>query len=374
MIENNNQKINTADAGANPRKDDDDELSLKDILLTIKAGIAFIISKWVIILVVGIIGGSLGVLYSYLQKPLYVAQLSFVLQNEKGGNSMSSALGLASQFGINMGGSSSDDEFSGDNFLEFMKSRSMIERALLTTINIGGKNQTLAENYISFNKLRDSWQHNPELKNIEFLPNSNRSKFTLKQDSILGALYKLIISNNIVVDKLDKKLSIISIKVSATNELFAKDFIEVLIKNVSDFYIQTKTKKAYQNVAILQRQTDSVRRALNAAISGVASSIDANPNPNMSLQILKVPSQRRQIDVQANTAILNELVKNLELAKMSLLQETPLIQVIDRPILPLEKVRFGKLKGLILGGLIAVFLTIIILLSIRVYSKILSEE
>jgi uncharacterized protein involved in exopolysaccharide biosynthesis len=54
--------------------------------------------------------------------------------------------------------------------------------------------------------------------------------------------------------------------------------------------------------------------------------------------------------VQANTAILTELVKQSELAKVTLRKETPLIQIIDRPILPLAKERFGKAKGIVLGG------------------------
>jgi hypothetical protein len=146
----------------------------------------------------------------------------------------------------------------------------------------------------------------------------------------------------------------------------------VLTKVVSDFYVQTKTERAAKNVAILQHQTDSVRRMLNAAISGVAISADVNPNPNPSLQTLHVPSLRRQVDVQANTAILTELVKNLEIAKMTLLQETPLIQVIDKPILPLEKDRVGKLKGVILGGIIGGFLTIFALFFDKVCKSIMS--
>jgi hypothetical protein len=52
------------------------------------------------------------------------------------------------------------------------------------------------------------------------------------------------------------------------------------------------------------------------------------------------------VDVQANT--LTELV-NSGLAKVTLRKETPLIQIIDRPILPLAKERFGKAKGIVLG-------------------------
>jgi hypothetical protein len=44
------------------------------------------------------------------------------------------------------------------------------------------------------------------------------------------------------------------------------------------------------------------------------------------------------VDVQANTAILTEeLVKQTELAKVTLRKETPLIQIMNGPILPLTK-------------------------------------
>jgi uncharacterized protein involved in exopolysaccharide biosynthesis len=350
-----------------------DEISLKELILKIQEWWKFLLSKSVIILIAGIIGGAIGLTYSYLKKPIYKAELSFALQDEKsGGGGLSSALGLASQFGIDLGGGSAGGEFSGDNLLELMKSRSMVEKTLLTTVNIKGKNETLAELYIDFNSLHQKWEGKDGLENLHYLTGTDRSMFTLKQDSILGVLHKDLIKDNLTVDKVDKKLSIISLNVSSTNELFSKYFTEVLTKVVSDFYIQTKTQKAAKNVAVLQKQTDSVRRELNSAISGVASSIDAAPNANPSLQTLRVPAQRRQVDVQANTAILSELVKNLELAKMSLLQETPLIQVIDRPILPLEKERVGKFKGILIGGLLCGFLMIIYLSIKRVWRAIMN--
>jgi uncharacterized protein involved in exopolysaccharide biosynthesis len=62
------------------------------------------------------------------------------------------------------------------------------------------------------------------------------------------------------------------------------------------------------------------------------------------------------VDVQANTAILTELVKQTELAKVTLRKETPLIQVIDAPILPLEKKQLGKVKGIVIGVFLGGFL------------------
>jgi uncharacterized protein involved in exopolysaccharide biosynthesis len=134
---------------------------------------------------------------------------------------------------------------------------------------------------------------------------------------------------------------------------------------VSDFYVTTKSKKARMNMQILEKQTDSIRGELNGAITGVAVANDNTFNLNPALNIRRTPSVRRQVDVQANTAILTELVKQSEMAKVTLRKETPLIQVIDRPILPLKKERLGKVKGLVLGGFLVGFLTVFFLTTRR---------
>jgi uncharacterized protein involved in exopolysaccharide biosynthesis len=121
-------------------------------------------------------------------------------------------------------------------------------------------------------------------------------------------------------------------------------------------------------VAILQRQADSIRNELNQAITGVATYTDNTFNLNPALNVNRVPSTKKQIDVQANTAILTQLVTNLEMAKVTLLRETPLIQLIDRPTLPLKKDKPGKAKSLLIGGILAGFLTILYLI-VRILLK-----
>jgi len=343
----------------NKANDSSDDVTMKDVILKLLEWWRYLLSKWKTIVLAGVIGGLLGIGYSFLTKPQYTAVLSFALDDEKSGGTLSAAAGLASQFGFDLGGGGGGGAFSGDNLLELMKSRSIVEKTLLLPVTINNKQQTLAQYYITFTEF---YKHKPDLKNVSYLPGADRSKFTLEQDSVLSTFYETIVKSNLSVDKVDKKLSIVTIKVTSQNELFSKNFTEMLVKNVSDFYIETKTKKSSRNVAILQHQTDSVRAALNAAITGVAATADVNPNPNPSLQIIKVPSLRKQVDVQANTAILTELVKNLELSKMSLRRETPLVQVIDKPILPLEKKKFGKIKGFVIFGFVFGFLTTLYLL------------
>jgi uncharacterized protein involved in exopolysaccharide biosynthesis len=121
------------------------------------------------------------------------------------------------------------------------------------------------------------------------------------------------------------------------------------------------------NVDILQYQADSIRAELNSAITGVATASDNVYNLNPALNVKRAPSTRRQVDVQANTAILTQLVAQLELSKVSLRKETPLVQIIDHPIFPLDKEKASRLNFFILGGFLFGFLTILYLFFTKWY-------
>jgi uncharacterized protein involved in exopolysaccharide biosynthesis len=354
----------------------EDEISLKELILKIKDWSRFLLTKWLVIVAAGIIGGTIGVGYAFLTKPEYTANLSFALEDEKqgGAGGLSSALGLASSLGIDLG-TSAGGAFSGANLIELMKSRNIVEKSLLNPITVNGKTQSFAQYYINFNKLNKDWDEKPLLKGIVFAPDADRSKFTLQQDSILGKIYESVAGANglLSVAQKDKKISIINIEVKSTDELFSKAFTESIAQEVSSYYIEIKSKKARQNVEILQHQTDSIRAELNGAIAGVAAAADNTFGLNPSMMVRKTPGTRRQVDVQANTAILTQLVTNLEMAKVSLRKETPLIQVIDRPILPLKKENVGKLKSLIFGSFLAGFLTVLVLILKKVFTGILAD-
>lgn len=349
---------------------ENDEISLKELIHKVKEWSGYFLSQWKLIFLAGIVGAALGLAYSVIKKPIYTATLSFALEDDKsgGGGGLGSALGLASSFGVDLG-ASGGGIFTGSNLTELFKSRSMVEKTLLSPVNLNGKQISLAEMYIRNNNWRENWNKDTKLTKIQFLPSQSRKKFTRVQDSILGTIYSNLSNSGLSVAQKDKKIAIINIDVSSTDELFAKYFCEALTKEVGEFYIETKSKKARLNMAILERQVDSIRRELNGAITGVAVANDNTFNLNPALNVRRAPSARRQVDVQANTVILTELVKQSELAKVTLRKETPLIQVIDRPILPLPKERFGKAKGILLGGILAGFLVLLGLSARKLFNE-----
>ena len=348
----------------------DDEISLKELILKIREWYQYLLSKWTTILIAGIIGGILGFTYAYFQKPIYTAETTFVLEEgDSGGGALGGFSGLASIAGIDLGGGGGGI-FQGDNILQLYKSRRMIQETLLSKDTFENKGQLLIDRYITVNGFKKRWEEKPELANISF--EQSASLFTRLQDSIITHIVNDINKNYLEVVKPDKQLSIISVKVNSKDEAFAKAFANRIVKTVNDFYVTTKTRKSSENMAILQFQADSIKRALNYSISGVAFAVDANPNSNPAFQTLRVPSQRKQIDVQANGAAYQEILKNLEIAKITFRKEKPLIQVIDEPVLPLRKEKIGKAKGIIIGGIFSGFIFIVFIIFKRVIKQLIA--
>lgn len=344
-----------------------DEISLKDIILQGREWFRYLLSYWKLILTVGLVGGGIGFFVAHSQKPIYTATTTFVLEEGGGAGGLGQYAGMAAMVGIDIGGGGGG-LFQGDNIIELYKSRTMLVNALLAPAANSDSNKLLIDEYLDYKKIRQSWK-NPELRSLSFADSAN---FTTVHDSILSEIVMDIRSNVINVSKPDKKLSILAVSVKSPDEAFAKDFNDKLVSTVNNFYVETKTKKSLQNVKILQHQTDSVRAVMSGAIYSSVAAIDATPNLNPVRQVLRAPAQRSQFDAETNKAILTELVKNLELSKMAFLQETPLIQVVDKPIFPLSKDRASRLKGLIFGGFVAGFITIMVLIIRKIYRQILN--
>jgi len=344
-----------------------DDTSLKDLLQKVEEWIRFLWSKKLLIIISGLIGGVLGLVLSLNTDPKYKGELTFVLEEGNQSSLLGAYSGLASQFGIDLNGGGGNGLFQGDNVLEFLKSRMMIKSTLLSSITADGKEMTMAECYIGFNKLRESWK-DKGLEKVSFPLNAHPQAFSRQQDSILQDLFNRIVKSNLQVTRPDKKLNFISVQCISKHEMFSKHFVEVLVKEATDFYIDTKTRRNQISVDKLQLQADSIEMLLNRKTYSAASIQDINQNP--ARQTAGVSAEFAMRDKFILQTMYAEVVKNLELSKIAMAQETPIIQVVDSPIFPLEKIRLGKLKGILFGGLIGGVLIIAWLILRKTYRDI----
>lgn len=356
----------------------EEKISLSQIVKYAKEWVAFAKRYKFLILCILLISIGVALYFSISSKPIYTAKLTFAVEEEKANVGLSGALGLTSSLGLDVGNSNSGI-FSGPNLLELFKSRSVIEKTLAKATNNLELYKTLGDYMLNMVRLKEKWPNEEFYKSFSFANQypAHDFKSIRRRDSLLNVLYNIITAPKggmLSVYQKDRKISIITIEFSCEDELFAKNFTESVTAVVSDFYVETKSKKARLNYELLKFQTDSIRNELNLSLAGVATANDNTFNLNSALNINRVPSAKRQIDVQANTAILTQLVTSLEMSKVALRKETPLIQIIDKPVLPLHVERLGKIKATFLGGVIGGVIAIFILVLFKFIEKLRSYK
>ena len=331
-----------------------EEITLAVVLKYLNLFREYFISKWIFIVIAVIAGAALGLGYSFIQTNKYTASCTFILEEKSAGGG--SLAGLASQFGLEIGGTTGNNLFAGDNLLEIIPSRNIVNKVLLSRVDSTSE-QTLADLFLDFMNLKKNWASKERLANIGFSNIKYPEQMTLIQDSVLGVIYKTVIKSCLTVDWARKKTSLIRIVVTSKNEKFSKYFTERVVEESKKLYINIKTGTSQANVARLQLRADSLLALLNNKSYQAAEVQVLNPNPAMKQAL--VPTEITMRDKTVIGTVYTEVVKNLETSKILLSQQTPVIQILDAPSFPLVRERFGKFLLMTMGGFIGLFVLLI---------------
>ncbi|MBT5858785.1 MAG: hypothetical protein HOH88_02850 [Flavobacteriales bacterium] len=300
----------------------DNESTLKDVFLTIRDYKNELKRKLVLIISVVILFSLIGYIYSINQEDKYVATLSFIVEGDEDGLNLSSLGGMASQFGLDFGGGGSSS-FSQQNVIELLKSRKIVEESLKKEYTISGKRYSLLEHYIINNNI---------------IEDSSEIKFDgIYNDSITNIVWRQIIDNKLEVSYQNDEANILNLNYSSVSSQFAKHFTESLIDEMSGMYSSYQTERIRFSLNNLKSRSDSVFSELQKSERNLARIKDRNTRVITASGRLDEIRYMREVQV-LNTMYL-ELIKNTEIVKMSLLNETPIIQIVDTPILPLSIVK-----------------------------------
>ena len=346
-----------------------ESFSLLNLINSVKSWFFYLLSNLRGIVIISSIFLAFALLYNYIKSPVHYARTTFVLDSESSSNSIGDIASLASLAGINASSFiDASSLFQIDNIQELYRSSSMIKETLLSEYNFGNNNIMLVDRFAINEKINKKWDR----LNVDFSTYKSKSMNLRVHDSILNEVVKVIKEKYLIVDKPSRKTTILEIGFDHKDELLAKSFNENLVSIVNDFYNKTKTQKTGENLKILERQADSVKKVLDKSILVLAEKDQSIPNPNPLTKVSLVPYQKALIDVQANGAIYQEIVKQLELAKVSHRNKTPLIQIIDKPTLPLENSRLKLFECLVAGIFGGLFFSVLYYSLKRFYNSLIN--
>ncbi|MFY0593258.1 exopolysaccharide biosynthesis protein [Roseivirga sp.] len=345
----------------------EEKLNLASVIINVRQWVLGLLLSWKIVLLGSMLSGAVFLAYKSLKPTVYTAETSFVLETDNGSGIGGQLSSLASLAGVNVGAlTESSSLFQLDNIIELYRSYRMLKKTLLTRSD-GSNGERLITRFGRESKQLNDWLE----EDVDFEIANNQ--MVVKHDSILKEVTELILENHLSVGKPNRKLSILNVSYRSKDALFSKDFNEILVEHVNRFYKETRTKKTGENLKILGIQADSVKKVLDNSLMLLANFQEENPNLNPLSLSARVPMQKLQIDVQASGTVYQEVVKNLEIAKIAHRNNQPLIQTIDSPVLPLEDDKMKWYKALIIGLLVGGFLSVIFVSTKRIYYSITKD-
>jgi uncharacterized protein involved in exopolysaccharide biosynthesis len=342
-----------------------DEFSPQKLILQIQSTAGYIVSKWKIILLVAFIFGITGYILSSFKNPTYAAEITFALDEGAGQSARSDFAQLSEQLGMGPVLEAGGVFSSMTNIVELIQSRLLIEKTLRSSVKINGKSLVFADFFLDSLNYREKWMEDTSVNKLHLLAAKKTMQDSLFENKIIRNIYDVLTTKNIKVENKGKGTSIISVSCVSENELFSKYFLEALIDKVIAFYIDNKTQRARLDVAFLQHRTDSINQIFTGSLYGKAAFTDANINAVR--QVGTVAGERQAADIQIQKTTYADLFRSLEIAKTKLMKETPLIQYIDLPILPLKMNNTGVMKYAVVFFILGAFLTSLWLLMYRVY-------
>jgi hypothetical protein len=336
----------------------EDQFSFNDIVKKLVSFKNLIVRNWKTLVLAIILGTAGGYIFERITRkpPIYIAKIVFNMENGGGGGAGGGLQDLASAFGINGANSASAGLFSGDNFIELLKTKNLYNRAILSRVNVYGKNYIFGNYYLQKSGiLKDELEDDVEMQTFKFIHDKYDSA-TTNEHSKVRLVQNYLMPYTVVAND-SKKASFLSLAVTSRNDTLSYVWANLYLKVVTDFYKETKTQKTRELRDLIKHRVDSLKHELYRTQGEAARYADQNQQ--IIVQEGLIQQQRLQTNSGQLQGMYFEALKNLDNLNFSMAKETPLLSRIDDAELPISPEPDPTKKGVIIGSIIGLLLAVI---------------
>ncbi|MEM8584499.1 MAG: hypothetical protein AAGF87_09535 [Bacteroidota bacterium] len=345
-----------------------DDLSLRDLFLNIGVYTRYLWQKkWWLAFAVAL-GAAFFIYRDWNDPEIYEGTLSFVVNEDSGGSGgVGSILG---QIGL---GVSSTEAKSG-RIKTLGKSRQILYRALIDSVEVDGKMDLLANHFIMgqnlhewFAKIRPYLRdYLFEVESLEDCQNRDLRVLKLIHIKVFDRYNPLIVIDH----NDDDDIFTITAKTYSNNVTLALLFN--LYEVLGETYADMTTGKQKETLGELNVRADSLREELSKVEYALAQVEDR------SLGIINNRDRVRTQQLQREAALLNgiylEVLRNKETAEFLLKTGSPSFEIVDEPALPLASLETDlKISG-VLGGALGLLLFGTFFVCRKAYQEIMKPE
>lgn len=357
---------------------DENKITTKQFFNNVFNFFLLLAKNWKILIISMLLGGCISLTQDlFIVKSLSFKALVVFKLDVEGGSGMAGLGGLASVMGMGGGASAGGgDLFSGQNFPAIVKSQTVFEKALMSTVMLNGKEELMVNYVIDSSDIKTkewggSLFREPYEEAINF-------KFTKKNPEDFTEQENLII-NDVILKLQDatfifpiEESSFIEISSLLTNERLTKAWVDNLMIAVQEYYVEVKTRKTRNLLKIQESRRDSLAGILGATdkrLSELTFQQQSIVDPMGNMKQAQVTRKNQFVNQQ----YLIQLQTIEELNKL-ILEQTPLFLTIQESRFPLLKGLNDTGMNLKLGSLAGLFLMIVAVVLKWMYQEIMNTE
>lgn len=339
-----------------------EEISVKDLILKLREYFEEIkaAKKWLLFsafLFMVLLG-----IKALNDKADYKAELTFMI-NEDTGNPLGSLSGVLGTFGI-----TAKSKNNLARVLELSRSRKIVENALFNTVKINDNDDFLSNHLINYYDSLGRWNSKPwfnpfvatddSLETFRF-DHHGLLTFGATGNKALKILYHKIAGNpekkheGFLENGYDEESRIMYLSVKLKNENLAITLCNTLFDELSDFYIEKSTEKQKATFEIIKSKTDSLQSVQHEKQKKLAQLEDSWKGRYSNKS--KLQQDRLAKEIMMLNIALGESIKNKEIADFAVKNTTPFVQIIDRPLSPIQGYKNSLFKNLFLGFFLGIF-------------------
>ena len=332
-------------------KYENDEITLKELLYTIKEYWFELWRRWYIIGLLALpVAGYF--IYKHYQTPTtFKAETKFIIEGSSSGGGLSSLLG---QFGFGGGSTSKINPFKVQ---EVAKSKTTWKKLMF---NKAGKD-FIANRIIEVYEFDKIWEKGKDKSLVGFrFKNGDSDNFSDKENKILvGIIGKIVGAKESKEESLfsinfDEDSGIFSLTSKTKDEDLTLALVDQSYKHLKTFFEEELMGSQYATAKLLKSKADSIQRLITSKT--YASAAIEDKSLGLISNVQGVQSAKLQKEAMVLGSALAEIIKSYEMSDINLQSSRPLFLTIDEAIPPLEpqdsSMLISLIKGCLLGGIL----------------------
>lgn len=310
---------------------------------------------WIIIITM--LFAALGLVYAFTAREEFISSGKILPEFQSKSGGLGQFAGLASLAGVDIGGATggSGDAVRPDLYPDVLKSTPFFLDLFQLKVKTKENKEILFsqfyDQYVLDNEIKE------ENKKLRFPTSNQYIAVSYQTEKNLKDLRERINATN------DKKTGLLTVTVKMPDPVVATLVTRYSMDYLTTYIINYRTEKAKKDLNFLAERLDAAKGKYYNNQAKKAQYSDQYQLSMMKLQSADLQRERIESEYKISSTFYNSLLQKYEEAKLKIQQETPVLKVLEPPVVPNKKSEPKKaiiaIISAFLGGVVGVIFALL---------------